>query len=95
MDSPGYTSDKDAVLKRLRRIEGQVLGIVGMVEDDRHRIDVLDQISAVTRAIQGVALALVEDHLADCVADAVKTGGEEKDLKLAEASAAIARLVRS
>ncbi|HEY4928152.1 MAG TPA: metal-sensitive transcriptional regulator [Acidimicrobiales bacterium] len=95
MDTPGYEAHKDAVLKRLRRIEGQVRGIAGMVEDDRYCIDVLDQISAVTRAIQGVALALVDDHLANCVANAVETGGEEKDAKLAEASAAIARLVRS
>ena len=95
MDTPGYEADKDAVLKRLRRIEGQVRGIAGMVEDDRYCIDVLDQISAVTRAIQGVALALVDDHLAHCVANAVETGGDEKDAKLAEASAAIARLVRS
>ncbi len=95
MDTPGYEADKGAVLKRLRRIEGQVRGIAGMVEDDRYCIEVLDQISAVTRAIQGVALALVDDHLANCVATAVETGGEEKDAKLAEASAAIARLVRS
>jgi DNA-binding FrmR family transcriptional regulator len=95
MDTPGYEADKDAVLKRLRRIEGQVRGIAGMVEDDRYCIDVLDQISAVTRAIQGVALALVDDHVAHCVANAVETGGEEKVAKLAEASAAIARLVRS
>ena len=83
------------MLKRLRRIEGQVRGISGMVEDDRYCIEVLDQISAVTRAIQGVALALLDDHLAHCVADAVETGGVEKDDKLAEAAAAIARLVRS
>ena len=95
MDTPGYAADKDAVLKRLRRIEGQVRGISGMVEDDRYCIDVLDQISAVTRAIQSVALALVDDHLAHCVANAVEVGGDEKDAKLAEAAAAIARLVRS
>jgi DNA-binding FrmR family transcriptional regulator len=95
MDTPGYAADKEAVLKRLRRIEGQVRGISGMVEDDRYCIDVLDQISAVTRAIQGVALALVDDHLAHCVANAVEAGGEEMDVKLAEASAAIARLVKS
>ncbi len=95
MDMPGYATDKDAVLKRLRRIEGQVRGISGMVEDDRYCIDVLDQISAVTRAIQSVALALVDDHLAHCVVRAVEAGGDEKDAKLAEASAAIARLVKS
>lgn len=95
MDGPGYAADKDAVLKRLRRIEGQVRGISGMVEDGRYCIDVLDQVSAVTRAIQGVALVLLDEHLAHCVADAVRVGGEEKEVKLAEASAAIARLVRS
>jgi DNA-binding FrmR family transcriptional regulator len=95
VDGPGYAADKDAVLKRLRRIEGQVRGISGMVEDGRYCIDVLDQVSAVTRAIQGVALVLLDEHLAHCVADAVRVGGEEKEVKLAEASAAIARLVRS
>ncbi len=95
MEAPGYAADKDAVLKRLRRIEGQVRGIAGMVEDERYCIDVLDQVSAVTRAIQGVALVLLDEHLAHCVADAVQVGGEEKEAKLAEASAAIARLVRS
>jgi DNA-binding FrmR family transcriptional regulator len=94
-DTPGYAEDKGAVLKRLRRIEGQVRGISGMVEDDRYCIEVLDQISAVTRAMQGVALALLEDHMAHCVVNAVEAGGEEKDAKLAEAAAAIARLVKS
>jgi DNA-binding FrmR family transcriptional regulator len=94
MDTPGYAADKDAVLKRLRRIEGQVRGISGMVGDDRYCIEVLDQISAVTRAIQSVALVLLDGHLAHCVADAVEAGGEEKDAKLAESSA-IARLVKS
>ncbi len=95
MDAPGYADDKDAVLRRLRRIEGQVRGIAGMVEDDRYCIEVLDQISAVTRAIQGVALALLDDHLGHCVADAVSSGAGAGEAKLAEASAAIARLVRS
>jgi len=95
MGTPGYATDKDAVLKRLRRIEGQVRGIHGMVEDDRYCIEVLDQISAVTRAVQGVALALLDDHLAHCVVRAVEEGGEEKEATLAEAAAAIARLVRS
>jgi len=93
--TPGYAADKDAVLKRLRRIEGQVRGISGMVASDRYCIEVLDQISAVTRAMQGVALALLDDHMAHCVVHAVEAGGEEKDAKLAEAGAAIARLVRS
>ena len=95
MDAPGYSDEKDAVLKRLRRIEGQVRGIAGMVEDERYCIDVLEQISAATRALQSVALLLLDDHLSHCVAHAVAAGGPEKDAKLAEASEAIARLVRS
>ncbi len=82
-----------AVHTRLRRIEGQVRGIQRMVDEDRYCIEVLDQVSAATRALQSVALALLDDHLAHCVADAVRgDGGREK---LAEASAAVARLVRS
>lgn len=95
MDAIGYAADKDAILKRLRRIEGQVRGVAGMIEDDRYCIEVLDQISAVTRAMQTVALALLDDHLAHCVANAVAVGGDEKEAKLKEASAAINRLVRS
>ena len=95
MEAPGYRDDKDAVIKRLRRIEGQVRGIAGMVEDDRYCVDVLDQVAAVTRALQGVALLLLDDHLGHCVAEAVAAGGEQRDAKLTEASAAIARLVRS
>jgi DNA-binding FrmR family transcriptional regulator len=95
MEAIGYAADKGAILKRLRRIEGQVRGVAGMIEDDRYCIEVLDQISAATRAMQGVALALLDDHLAHCVANAVAAGGEEKEAKLKEASAAINRLVRS
>jgi DNA-binding FrmR family transcriptional regulator len=91
----GYDENKAAVLKRLRRIEGQVRGLQRMVEDDRYCIDVLEQVSAATRALQAVALALLDDHLAHCVADAVTTGGDEAAAKLGEASEAIARLVRS
>jgi DNA-binding FrmR family transcriptional regulator len=91
----GYDEDKAAVLKRLRRIEGQVRGLQRMVEDDRYCIDVLEQVSAATRALQSVALALLDDHLAHCVVDAVTAGGEDAAVKLDEASAAIARLVRS
>jgi len=91
----GYDENKAAVLKRLRRIEGQVRGLQRMVEDDRYCIDVLEQVSAATRALQSVALALLDDHLAHCVADAVTAGGDEAAAKLDEASAAIARLVRS
>ena len=91
----GYSNDKEAIQKRLRRIEGQVRGLQRMVEEDRYCIDVLAQISAATRALQSVALELLDDHMAHCVADAVKTGGDEAATKLDEASAAIARLVRS
>ncbi len=92
---PGYAADKDKVLTRLRRIEGQVRGLQRMVDEDQYCIDVLTQISAATKALQAVALALLDDHLAHCVADAVAAGGPEAGAKLAEASAAIERLVRS
>jgi len=91
----GYGDDKQAIQKRLRRIEGQVRGLQRMIDDDRYCIDVLEQVSAATRALQSVALELLDDHMAHCVADAVKTGGDEATAKLGEASAAIARLVRS
>jgi CsoR family transcriptional regulator, copper-sensing transcriptional repressor len=93
--TPGYTGDKELVLKRLGRIEGQVRGLARMVEEDRYCIDILEQVSAATRALQSVALVLLEDHLAHCVSDAVRAGGDEAPAKLAEASAAITRLVRS
>lgn len=93
--APGYTDDKGAVLTRLRRVEGQVRGIARMVEQDRYCIDVLAQVSAATRALQAVALELLDDHLAHCVANAVREGGDEQAAKLREASAAIAQLVRS
>lgn len=95
MAQPGYNEDKGAVLARLKKIEGQTRGIHKMVEADRYCVDVLQQISAVTRALQSVALHLLDEHMSHCVADAVQTGGEEKDAKLREASAAIARLVKS
>ena len=91
----GYVDDKDRLLKRLRRIEGQVRGVQGMVESDRYCIEILDQIAATTRALQAVALQLLDDHLSHCVANAVQKGGNTKVEKLAEASAAISRLVRS
>jgi DNA-binding FrmR family transcriptional regulator len=91
----GYSEDKESVLKRLRRIEGQVRGLQRMVEEDRYCIDILEQISAATRALQSVALQLLEGHMGHCVAEAVKSGGDEATEKLSEASAAIARLVRS
>jgi DNA-binding FrmR family transcriptional regulator len=92
---PGYSEDKDAVLKRLRRIEGQIRGLQRMVEEDTYCIDVLTQISAATKALESVALELLDDHLGHCVREAVAAGGPEADAKVAEASAAIARLVRS
>ena len=91
----GYSDDKEAVLKRLRRIEGQVRGLQRMVDEDRYCIDILEQISAATRALQSVALQLLESHMGHCVAEAVKSGGDEATEKLGEAAAAIARLVRS
>ena len=92
---PGYSEDKEAVQKRLRRIEGQVRGVQRMVDEDSYCIDVLTQISAVTKALQAVALELLDDHLSHCVADAVAAGGSDANAKLTEASEAIARLVRS
>ena len=93
--NPGYISDKDALSARLKRIEGQVRGIERMVEDERYCIDILTQISAVNSALQSVALGLLDEHLGHCVTHAVAAGGSDADAKLAEASAAIARLVRS
>jgi DNA-binding FrmR family transcriptional regulator len=92
---PGYSDDKEAVLKRLRRIEGQIRGLQRMVDEDTYCIEVLTQISAATKALESVALELLDDHLAHCVREAVASGGPEADAKVAEASAAIARLVRS
>jgi CsoR family transcriptional regulator, copper-sensing transcriptional repressor len=91
----GYTQDKDAYLKRLRRIEGQVRGLQRMVEEDVYCIDVLTQVSAVTRALQAVAIGLLEDHLGHCVTQAVEQGGPEAEAKVKEATEAVARLVRS
>ena len=91
----GYADNRDDHLKRLRRIEGQVRGIARMVEDDKYCIDILTQVSAATKALQSVALGLLEDHLSHCVVDAARAGGPQQDAKLREASAAIARLVRS
>jgi DNA-binding FrmR family transcriptional regulator len=91
----GYSDNKEAIQKRLRRIEGQVRGLQRMVEEDRYCINILEQVSATTRALQSMSLELLEGHMATCVADAVKVGGDEATTKLNEASAAIARLVRS
>ena len=91
----GYNGNKEDHLKRLRRIEGQVRGIAKMVEDDKYCIDVLTQVSAATKALQSVALGLLDEHMAHCVVNAARAGGAEQDGKLKEASDAIARLVRS
>ena len=91
----GYINRKDDYLKRLRRIEGQARGLQRMVEDEKYCIDILTQVSAMTSALQSVALSLLEEHLSHCVAEAVASGGPEADAKVREASAAIARLVRS
>ncbi len=91
----GYTANKDDYLKRLRRIEGQVRGIAKMVDEDKYCIDILTQVSAATKALQSVALGLLEEHLASCVVDAARAGGADADLKVREAADAIARLVRS
>ena len=91
----GYDEAKAAHLKRLRRIEGQVRGIARMVEEEKYCIDILTQVSASTRALQSLALALLDDHMAHCLVDAARQGGAEQEEKLREASEAIARLVRS
>jgi len=90
----GYNEHKDQVAKRLRRIEGQVRGLQRMVEEDQYCIDVLTQISATTRALQAVALELLEDHLGHCVTHAIEAGGPEAQDKIREAAAAVARLVK-
>lgn len=92
---PGYEMSKDQLLARLRRVEGQIRGLQQMVEADRYCIDVLTQISAVTKALQSVAVGMLDDHLRHCVADAVSSGGPEGDRKLAEATEAIQRLIKS
>jgi DNA-binding FrmR family transcriptional regulator len=92
---PGYTDNKDRVGRRLRRIEGQVRGLQRMVDEDAYCVDVLTQVSAVTRALQGVALELLGDHLSHCVQDALESGGPDAQAKVQEAQEAIERLVRS
>jgi len=91
----GYTDHKDGVQRRLRRIEGQVRGLQRMVDEDQYCIDVLTQISAATKALQAVALELLEDHLGHCVTNAIAAGGPDADAKIREATDAVARLVRS
>jgi CsoR family transcriptional regulator, copper-sensing transcriptional repressor len=95
VDTHGYITDKDRYLKRLKRIEGQARGISRMVDEEKYCIDILTQISALKSALEVVAVGLLDDHLKHCVVDAARTGGEEADRKIKEASDAIARLVRS
>ena len=91
----GYSDHKDQLAKRLRRIEGQVRGLQQMVEDDRYCIDIVTQIAAATRALQAVAIELMGDHLSSCVSEAIEAGGPRAQKKIAEATDAMARLVRS
>jgi DNA-binding FrmR family transcriptional regulator len=91
----GYIRDKDDYLKRLRRVEGQIRGLQRMVDDEVYCIDILTQVSAANRALETVALGLLDDHLAHCVVGAAREGGPDAEVKLKEASDAIARLVRS
>jgi len=92
---PGYIDEKAAIQKRLRRIEGQIRGLQRLVEEDQYCINILDQISATTRALQAVAMKLLGDHLSHCLMEAAAKGGPEADAKVKEAQDAIARLVRS
>ena len=91
----GYAEDKEALVRRLHRIEGQVRGIARMVENDKYCIDILTQVSAATSALETVALSLLADHLSHCVAEAAAEGGAVAEEKIREANEAIARLVRS
>ena len=91
----GYIHRKEDYLKRLRRIEGQARGLQRMVEDEKYCIDILTQVSAMTKALQSVALGLLEEHMSHCVVEAAAAGGSAAEEKLREASEAIARLVRS
>ena len=93
--SHGYIQRQDDYLKRLRRIEGQVRGLQRMVEEEQYCIDILTQVSATTKALQSVALGLLEEHMSHCVVRAAAAGGAEADEKIREATEAIARLVRS
>ena len=92
---PGYAGNKQQVLARLRRIEGQVRGLQRLVGEDTYCIDVLTQISAVDKALKGVAVELLDDHLRHCVRDGTAAGGPEAEALVTEASEAIARLVRA
>ncbi|MFN8038404.1 MAG: metal-sensitive transcriptional regulator [Acidimicrobiales bacterium] len=92
---PGYSISRDDYLKRLRRIEGQVRGLQGMIEDDAYCIDVMTQIASVTKALQSVGLGLLDEHIRHCVRHAAETDPAEGDAKVEEAVAAVARLLKS
>ncbi len=94
-DTPGYSETKDQQLKRLRRIEGQIRGLQRMVSEDTYCIDVLTQVSAASKALDSFALGLLDEHLHHCVAQAIADGGADATAKIDEASAAVARLVKS
>lgn len=92
---PGYIADKEAILRRLSRIEGQVRGVRRMVGEEAYCIDVLTQIAAVDKALDGVALKLLADHTSHCVRDAVERGGTDADEKVGELIAAVERFART
>lgn len=91
----GYITDKAKYLNRMRRIEGQARGVTKMVDEEKYCIDILTQISALTSALQAVAVGLLDDHLKHCVVDAARMNSADADAKIQEATDAIARLVRS
>ncbi|WP_020107097.1 metal-sensitive transcriptional regulator [Nocardia sp. 348MFTsu5.1] len=91
----GYIHRKDDYLKRLKRIEGQARGLQRMVEEEKYCIDILTQVSAMTKALQAVSLGLLEEHMSHCVVDAARESNEQGQAKVREATEAIARLVRS
>jgi DNA-binding FrmR family transcriptional regulator len=91
----GYITDKAKYLNRMRRIEGQARGVTKMVDEEKYCIDILTQISALTSALQAVAVGLLDDHLKHCVVDAARMSSADAEEKIKEATDAIARLVRS
>lgn len=92
----GYTQDKDEYLKRLRRIEGQIRGLQRMVETDTYCIDVLTQVSAATKALQSVAVGLLDEHVRHCVSDAARGDDPQRaEAMVTEATRAIERLIRA
>jgi DNA-binding FrmR family transcriptional regulator len=91
----GYITDTAKYLNRMRRIEGQARGVTKMVDEEKYCIDILTQISALTSALQAVAVGLLDDHLKHCVVDAARMNSADAEEKIKEATDAIARLVRS